>query len=293
MIGAWRQPIVLLVSLAMVLPLEFVAAAQQPTFSARVAAVRVDVSVTRRGTVVSGLRPEDFEVRDNGVLQKVDLAIFEQLPLNVHLALDLSHSVSGERLRDVKTAGQAVLDGLTQRDKASLLTFNQAVSLREPLTPDLGRVRSALEAAEASGDTSLYDATYAAMPSGKADAARDLMLVFSDGRDRASWLSAQTVLQSARRADVVIYGLSLRGSSSSRFLAALGAATGGEAFEVDTTRNLRSRFLRILNEFRERYLVSYSPQGVQRGGWHKLDVKIGGQGGTVRARPGYFDRDER
>ena len=270
-----------------------IALAQQPTFSTKVAAVRVDVSVTQRGKLVPNLTAQDFEVRDNGVLQQVDLATFEQVPLNVHLALDLSHSVSGERLRDVKAAGQAVLDGMTPRDKALLLTFNHAVHLREPLTANLGQVRSALERAESSGDTALYDATYAAMVAGEADPGRDLMLVFSDGRDTASWLEAETVLEAARRSDVVVYGISVRGSRSTRFLGALGAATGGEAFEVDTTSDLRVRFLTILNGFRQRYLVSYSPRGVQRGGWHKLDVKIRGGAGTVRARPGYVDRDER
>ena len=265
---------------------------QQPTFSAKIAAVRIDVSVTDGGKLVSDLQPRDFEVRDNGVLQSVDLARFEQLPLNVHLALDLSHSVSGERLRDVKAAGHAILDGLAAKDKASLLTFNQAVDLREPPTADLQRLRSALDATEASGDTALYDATYAAMLASQPDEGRDLMLVFSDGQDTASWLSPESVLASARRADMVIYGLSPQRSPSARFLRALGAATGGEAFEVDATQNLKSRFVRILNDFRQRYLVSYSPRGVQRGGWHKLDVKLKGRSGTVRARPGYFDRDE-
>jgi len=270
-----------------------IALAQQPSFSTKIATVRVDVSVTQRGKVVPGLTAQDFEVRDNGVLQQVDLATSEQLPLNVHLALDLSHSVSGERLHDVKAAGQAVLDVMTPKDKALLLTFNHAVHLREPLTTNLGHVRSALEDAESFGDTALYDATYAAMVAGLADPGRDLMLVFSDGRDTASWLQAETVLETARSSDVVVYGLSVRGSRSSGFLGALGAATGGEAFEVATTSDLRARFLTILNGFRERYLVSYSPRGVARGGWHKLDVKIRGRAGMVRARPGYFDRDER
>ena len=111
-----------------------------------------------------------------------------------------------------------------------------------------------------------HDATYAALLAGGTDDdRRDLMLVFSDGWDTASWLSSDTVLQSARRSDVVVYGLSLRGSPSTRFLSALGAATGGDALTIETTRHLRERFLSILGEFRERYLVSYSPEGVPTG----------------------------
>jgi hypothetical protein len=41
--------------------------------------------------------PPDFEVLDNGVSQDVDLVTFEQVPLNVILALDLSESVSVQR----------------------------------------------------------------------------------------------------------------------------------------------------------------------------------------------------
>jgi len=267
--------------------------AQQATFSSKIAAVRVDVSVNDRGKVVRGLRPEDFEVRDNGIVQRVDLATFEQLSLNVHLAFDLSQSVSGERLHDLRTAGRAFLEALTSRDKASLLTFNHAIHLRAALTGEIGRVREALDGAQPSGDTALYDATYAALLAGGADDdRRDLMLVFSDGRDTASWLSSETVLQSARRSDVVVYGVSPHGSPSIRFLSALGAATGGDAFAIETTWNLRERFLSILGEFRERYLVSYSPEGVQRGGWHTLEVRAKGHRATVRARPGYFDREE-
>ena len=43
--------------------------AQQPTFSSKREAVRVDVLVTDRGKIVTGLGAADFEVRDNGVPQ--------------------------------------------------------------------------------------------------------------------------------------------------------------------------------------------------------------------------------
>jgi hypothetical protein len=73
------------------------ATAQQPTFSSRVDAVRVDVLVKDRGQIVRGLGPGDFEVRDEGVLQEVDLVRLEQVPLNIILGFDVSASVNGER----------------------------------------------------------------------------------------------------------------------------------------------------------------------------------------------------
>jgi hypothetical protein len=51
-------------------------AGQQPAFSTRVEAVRVDVLVTEAGTPIRGLGPADFEILDNGVPQQVDLISF-------------------------------------------------------------------------------------------------------------------------------------------------------------------------------------------------------------------------
>ena len=46
--------------------------------------------------------------------------------------------------------------------------------------------------------------------------------------------------------------------------------------------------VKTLDEFRERYLVSYSPTGVTGAGWHRLDVRVKGRSVTVKARPGYL-----
>ncbi len=75
----------------------WVVAQDKPTFSTKVEAVRVDVLVTEKGRPVAGLTAEDFEVFDNGVRQQPRLAAFEQMPINVTLALDASNSVVGDR----------------------------------------------------------------------------------------------------------------------------------------------------------------------------------------------------
>ena len=55
---------------------------------------------------------------------------------------------------------------------------------------------------------------------------------------------------------------------------------------MEKTEKLDTIFLSILQEFRQRYLVSYTPRGVTKEGWHRLDVRVK-RGGTVKARPGY------
>jgi VWFA-related protein len=264
------------------------AAAQRPTFSTRLDVVRVDALVTHNGRIVGGLGPADFEVFDNGVRQQVDLASFEDLPLNVALALDTSESVSGERLQHLRDAGRAVLGGLRSDDKAGLLTFSHRLTLRQALTGDTARLLEALEDVEPRGQTSLVDGTYAGLLIGDADAGRDLLIVFSDGVDTSSWLTPESVVESARRSEVTVYGVATRGGGESDFLEDMAEATGGAVVEIESTRDLSRTFVSILEEFRQRYVVSYSPRGVAKDGWHTLQVRVKGRRANVKARAGYF-----
>ncbi len=206
------------VSVAVLLGSAVAPSAQQPTFSAKRESVRVDVLVTDRGKVVTGLGAGDFEIRDNGVPQTVDLVSFQQIPLNVFLAFDVSTSVSGERLTHLQSAGHALLDRLAKDDRSALLTFSHSVLLREGLTGATARVRQALTDVQPLGDTALVDGAYTAIMLDPLDGGRNLLLVFSDGLDTASWLAPESVLDSAKRSDFVVYGVSSRGPEDSKFL---------------------------------------------------------------------------
>jgi Ca-activated chloride channel family protein len=266
------------------------AAQQPPTFSTATEAVRVDVLVTEGDRPVLGLTPADFEVRDNGVLQDVSFVSTETLPLNVILALDTSASVSGEPLRHLQGAGRSLLEGLQPEDRAALVTFSHEVALRQPLTREVERVRGELALLKPRGETAVIDGSYAAVVLADADVGRDLVIVFSDGVDTASWLPADRVLDAARRSDVVVYGVSLRGAERPEFLRELSRLTGGSLLEVDSTRDLGEAFVRLLREFRQRYLLSYSPRGVAPEGWHELRVTVKRRRATVAARAGYGAR---
>jgi Ca-activated chloride channel family protein len=267
------------------------AAAQAPTFSARVEVVRLDVLVTDNGQPVRGLTVEDFDVFDNGVRQTLDLVSFEQIPLDVVLTLDASASVRGARLDHLREASRAVLGALKKDDKAALITFSEAVIHDAGLTSDVDALQLALDAVDPSGDTALTDGAYTGITVADGSGGRGLVIVFSDGVDTASWLNARAVVDAGRRSEVVVYGVSAAGGDPS-FLRDLTSATGGRLYQVSSTRTLGAAFLAALQEFRQRYLVSYTPRGVSQGGWHKLEVKLKNRRGTVRARPGYLG-DER
>jgi VWFA-related protein len=114
------------------------------------------------------------------------------------------------------------------------------------------------------------------------------MIVFSDGLDTSSWLTSDLVLDAARRSDVVAYAVTTRGAPKTSFLPDFSELTGGRLFEAESMQDLGKAFLGILNEFRQRYLVSYSPRGVPKQGWHRLEVRVKTRSATVKARPGYL-----
>jgi len=279
----------LLMAAALVVLLECPNGAQQ--FSSKIEAVRVDVLVTDGSKPVLGLGREDFEILDNGVPQAVDLVSFDEVPLNVILALDMSDSVAGERLDRLRDGGSKVLAALKSGDQAALVTFSHAVQLGARLTSDVASVQAALAETGGSGQTALIDGSYAGIMVGESDAGRALLIVFSDGVDTSSWLRADAVLDTARRADVVVYGVSVVSRLKPEFLREITSLTGGRLFEIEKATNLAATFLSILEEFRHRYLVSYTPKGVSRDVWHKLDVRVKNRRATIKARPGYLAGD--
>jgi VWFA-related protein len=275
-----------------------VAAVQQRPFVARTTMVRVDVSVTQDGKPVAGLRESDFQIRDNDVLQQVEFFSVETMPVSLALTLDWSGSVAGDRLDHLRRATADAIDALRPGDRAGLITFSHVIALRVSPTTDREQLRAylaptskwaVLNQSGASGGTALVDASYAGLQISGDDDYRHALIVFSDGIETHSWLTPEAVLDTAARTDVVAYTVSA-GRARIPFLRNLSSATGGSHFEVESTRALGKTFVEILNEFRQRYVLSYRPRGVAVDGWHRLDVRVNRRGAVVRARTGYVAR---
>jgi VWFA-related protein len=126
--------------------------------------------------------------------------------------------------------------------------------------------------------------------------------------DNSSWLGHATVERAARRADAVVYGVAVAGTElavidvgqgrsvqvrpeylpgQTDFLEAIASATGGRVIKADETVNLPKAFDEILQEFRTRYLITYSPTGSDARGWHTIDLRVKGRRADIKARRGY------
>jgi VWFA-related protein len=257
------------------------------TFSSRTLGVRVDVMVSDGRVPVAGLRAADFELRDNGVPQSLEL-IDTSEPINAVLALDVSSSTDGRRQADLRRASEALLAGLTRGDRAALITFSQAVAPRLPLTTDLQAVRASLASITPFGETNVMDGVFVALMTTQAQPGRSLVVVCTDGYDTSSWLSSHEVIEAAKRSNAVVYAVSAADAGASAELKDVSDATGGQTMKVASGGDLAGAFRRILGDFRSRYVLAFTPTGVEPGGQHRLDVRVKRSGLSVKARQGYI-----
>jgi Ca-activated chloride channel homolog len=274
----------------------------QPTFRARTELVRVDVLVTDDGAPVPGLAAADFEVRDNGVGQRVTAAgAVEAVQLGV--VLDVSGSMTGERLAIARKATTDLLRHLTRGDRFAIVAFGDQVGRVTEPDATVAEAAAALDRLRAGGSTALLDGTYAGILEADGGPGPKLLLVMTDGRNNASWLQASAVIDTARRHETVIYpvavdiddesnravSMRLRTSDAVALLTVMADETGGRYVEAEWDRSLGETFQQILREYRQRYILTFSPEGVRTGdGWHALEVKVKRGGALVRARTRYW-----
>lgn len=275
-------------------------AEQQPTFRAAVDVVRIDASVMNGLIPVAGLTAANFVVTDNGVAQTLDSVSLDTVPLNLMLVLDTSGSLAGERLTHLIEAMNGLVKSLRPEDTAALMTFSEPVRLAVKPTRDRAPLIDALTGLQADGSTSVNDAVFFALQLRPPDAgeSRPVLLLFSDGRDTSSWLRNEHVIEATKRSGVLVHVVELvadewMGMRSgeirpSKFLGELADTGGGRRWFAKSSRDLRELFGKALNELRARYLLTYSPNGVSREGWHDVKVSLKNARGDVTARPGYF-----
>lgn len=261
---------------------------EQPTFSSRTLGVRVDVLVTDGHKPVAGLTTPDFELRDNNVAQSVEVVDAADVPLNAVLAFDTSASIYGKRRQDLIAAGDSLLDGLRPLDRASLTTFSHAVAPQVWLTSDFALVRAEVQRMKPEGKTAMLDAAYAALAMTLTQTGRSLVIVCTDGSDTASWLETGEVIDAAKRSNAVLYAVTAADAHRSPALSELTDTTGGKILQVKSSGDLSATLRRILDEFRSRYILAYSPTNVALGGFHALDVRVKRRGLVVKARSGYI-----
>ena len=176
--------------------------------------VLVDATVkTKDGQIMANLKKDDFEVREDGVAQKLEVFSRDELPLNVALVLDLSDSI-GPFLGPLRDAATIALAALKPEDEVALFTFSTEAELRLPLTKDKNKIADQINTFEARGATNINDGIFVAAeyllktpPNGR----RVIILISDDVGTSAGGQGTRDIVTEAIAADAVLYNLKIPG----------------------------------------------------------------------------------
>lgn len=303
--AAWHRPISALILAALTLAQTTLGSQPEQVFRASVETVVLDVSVQRGGLPVRELTAQHFTIVDNGTTRPAVQVFHEAVPLHLVLCLDTSSSLGASGLERLRDAADGLLQSLRSDDRVGLVTFAEAVDVRVVPTTRHDEVRAALRLLPPQGPTAWRDALFVASqllePTSKA---RSVVLLLTDGVDTSSWMRAAQIEAVMGRAGVVVHAVQLEprppeapttrnfappaATQSAPELRRAVGASGGRVWSASSDRELRRLFLDVLQELRDRYLVTYVPPEPVTPGWHAVGVRLNGARGDVTARPGYW-----
>jgi Ca-activated chloride channel family protein len=272
--------------------------------------VMVDATVkTKAGRILGDLKKEDFELREDGVAQKIDVFSRDELPLNVALVLDLSDSI-GPFLGPLREAANTALAALKPEDEVALFTFSTEAELRVPFTNDKTGIAQQMSTFHAGGATNINDGIFLPAksflplpPKGR----RVIILISDDVGTSAGGQGTNDIVTELIASDAVLYNLKIPGYNPQSTIFAAGMVpglvnirkvmdqTGGEIFDVQDIAHLDAVFRALIDRIKTRYTLGYYTQANGgQGKPHKLDVRLTSSFGKkgkdyiVLAKSGYY-----
>ncbi|HXA04772.1 MAG TPA: VWA domain-containing protein [Bryobacteraceae bacterium] len=206
------------------------------TIAVDVKVVTLPVTVRdKHGKIVRDLTKDDFTLQEDGRAQTIRYFSQEaNLPLTLGLLVDTSRSQTNV-LDAERNASRSFLDQMLvqEKDKAFLIHFDREVELLQDLTSSREKLQAALELLKTPSDrersndpndsdsrtgsgsgshhgggTQLYDAVFLASNElMKKQQGRKALVILSDGVDRGSKTYLEGAIESAQRADTVVYSI--------------------------------------------------------------------------------------
>jgi Ca-activated chloride channel family protein len=272
---------------------------EQTTLRVDVDLVNVLFTVTEgNGRLVLNLSKEDLIVEEDGQPQEISHFSREVvLPLTLAILIDTSPSVESVLDLEKQTAVEFLQAVLRKQDLALVMNFDRSVSLIQDFTSDLRRLSKAIQSVSIGGGTSVHDAVFLACDEKlKRETGRKAIVLVSDGGDTTSKLKIKDATEAAQRADVIIYAISNRASSTffgggdDGTLKRYAETTGGRAFFPSKPQDFKKAFDAIQEELRSQYIISYTSNNPRKdGSYRSIKLSIPNQKNLkVRARKGYY-----
>lgn len=246
--------------------------------------------VDRNGRPLGDVRPEEFKVYEDGVLQKINNVTKEEVPVNYGLMIDNSGSLRPQ-LEKVIEAGKILVDANKPEDETFIIRFvsSDKIEEKQDWTNNKNSLKETLdELFIEGGSTAIIDAVMLGVDkaveyekSARAeDRKRRALILVTDGEDRASYFKEEQLFAKLREADVQIYTIgfvnelgtekSLFGKSDRgkavNLLERLAKETGGKSYFPSSVSELPQIARDITNELRTQYILSYEPTNDKKDG---------------------------
>jgi VWFA-related protein len=272
--------------------------------------VLLDATVkTKAGQILGDLKQDSFELREDGVPQKIEIFSRDELPLNVALVLDLSDSI-GPFLGPLRQAALTALSALKPEDEVALFTFATEAELKVPFTTDKAEIAKQIGDFHVGGATNINDGIFVAAkyllntpPKGR----RVIILISDDVGTSAGGQGTHDIVTECIASDAVLYNLKIPGYNPPGTLFAASMVpglvnirkvmdqTGGEIFDVKDVTHLDDAFGALIKRIKTRYTLGYYTKATAAEGKpHKLDVRLSpsfgkkGHDYVILAKTGYY-----
>lgn len=262
---------------------------QVPTIKVETRLVNVALNVVdAKGAPVGGLGRDDFEVLEDGKLQKI--AIFDKessTPLSVVLAIDASESVLRDDRLEREAAKHFVRALLRDQDELDLMDFADTVREIVPFTNNRKRIESGLGELQHGEATALYDAIYLGserLASTRVDGGRRrVMVLITDGGDTVKGSHYSQALEQAQRAGAMVYSIIIvpvaadagRNTGGEHALIQMASDTGGKYYYVEEPKDLEPAFAHVSDDLRTQYLLGYyAPQRGRDTSFRTIKVRM-------------------
>jgi VWFA-related protein len=303
--------------------------AQKPEDETPVETLKVSVNVVglffnvkdKHGALIPSLTKDDFTVFEDGKPQTIKyFAAESNLPLTLGILIDSSGSQRAVLDMEKDVGGAFLRQILTDKDEAYVIDFNVDASLVQDFTRDVRRLQAALNkvkintgftsplpgagnpvpTAGAARGTVLYDAVYLSAHDMLAkEVGRKAMILLTDGEDEGSQLKIKDAIESAQKADAIVYVLLCAdrgfygsfqvGYSGESEMRKLTEATGGRVINVGNKWDkLKEAFNQIAAELRSQYNLGYVSTNTKLdGSFRKLEIKAK-ENYKIQSRAGYY-----
>lgn len=254
--------------------------------------VLVSVVAKRTDNSNRQITAKQLAVYDNGVEQSIRNFTADPSPARIVLLVDNSLTLRADVERLEQAAREFAYE-IYEGDKLLIVGYDEQAEIVADWTDDAKSIESSLKLFRKKGQPHLFDATTAvldqalrAMPGQKR-----VIVVISDGLDRGSKASFDTILAELQKLDITVYAVQAqdrtRGAirrdvpKPKQVIDKLVEGTGGTIFSIDEPSVAAKA---ICDELRKnRYVISYLPSSTPFGEPRNLLV-VGDEGIVVRAK---------